>query len=229
MIIAAVLVTLGSLTAFNINVKKVYLTGVYKSRFKDMEFTPLKGIENLDVQNADQMGIQIEYGTNEGIWINKAVKDQVITAIGKNTLKIELDKNRKEDRGVGWGQVIIVTRKLSKVSTASNLHINQENYYAAQVTINNYPEGDLDLQISDGVSFTIGTCKLNSLRANIGDKKYGRADLRIGSETKINTALFNIPGTSSLSLQAPDITKITYNLSDSATVTLSGKLLQMIK
>lgn len=230
MIITAVLVTLGSLTAFNIDVKKVYLSGAYKSRFRDMEFTSLKGIENLDLQNADQMGIEVQYGTKEGIWIHKSVKEQITTNIVGQTLKIGIDKNSKEDGGIGWGRVIIITRKLGKVNTTSNLHITQENsYYDAQVSISGYQEGNLDLQISDGVSVSLSSCKLNQLTANIGDEKYGKADVHMGSDMKINTATFNIPGMSSLTLAAPDITKVTYNLSDSATVTLNGKLVQMIK
>lgn len=230
MIITAVLVTLGSLTAFNIDVKKVYLTGAYKSRFRDMEFKSLKGIENLDLQNADEMGIEVQYGTKEGIWIHKSVKDQITANIEGQTLKIGIDKNTKEDRAIGWGRVIIITKKLSKVSTTSHLHIVQDNYYyAAQVSISGYQEGNLDLQISDGVSFSLSSCKLDKLTANIGDVKYGKGDLHMGSDMKINTATFNIPGASSLNLEAPNITKVTYNLSDSATVTLSGKLVQMIK
>lgn len=195
-----------------------------------MNFTPLKGIENLDIETANRIGIQVEYGTKEGIWIYKDIKDQIVTSIDQNTLKINLSKSGEHGNSLSFNNLIVIVRKISKVNCSSYFTTQQEREYSpGQISISGFQQGNLDLQISRGVTVYLGASKLNTLNANIGTKKDGGAALNISSDTKIDNASFTIPGSSTLGLAAPNITKVTYNLSDSATVTLSGKLVQMIK
>ena len=229
MIITAVLITLGCLTAFNFKVKEVYLTGAYKSRFRDMEFTPLKGVEKLDIEGANRHGIQVEQGDKEGIWIRNNIKDRFVVTVDQQTLKLSLSKLGKEFGFRSWGSVIIITKKLNSVVTGSYLSPKNEADNAGEVNISGYQGDHLDLQISHGVNIYLGKLQLNTLTANVGDKEQGNAGLTIGSETKINAAQLNVPGSSNLDLQDPKIVKVSYNLSDSATVSLSGKVVRMIK
>lgn len=118
-IIIVCLVTLCSLTAYNYQMKKVYLSGDYKSRFIDMSFTPVKGIENIDIQSANLLGIQIEQGEKEGIWINKRVENNVVFKANGHRLILGLTTiSRMQDDRVWEGEVIVITKKLNTVVTS---------------------------------------------------------------------------------------------------------------
>ena len=230
MITAAVLIILGSLTAFNVKIKQIYLTGSYKSKFKGMDFTPANGLVNIDIQSANRLGILVERGDKEGVWIREDKKETYQVDIHTNTLKLDIAKKAKEEGFNSWGDVIIVTKNLNRL-TASPYLMDKENLkdITGNVEIKGFTLSDLDLQIGLGISASLYKMQLDKLTAFVGDKKSGNSSLFIGSDTKINTANLNVPGKSMLTLANPTITKAVYNLSDSATVSLNGKLLQLIK
>lgn len=230
MIIAAVLITLGSLTAFNIDVKKVYLTGAYKSRFRGMEFTALKDVEQIDIQGANRMTVKIERGNKEGIWINESAKGKVLAAVNQHKLKLELSAQSEADGYRPWNEIIIVTKNLSQLNLASYLRKGEDNgYNEGDVTISGYTAKQFDVQVSKSVNVFINQMNITSLNAAIGSQNEGEAELTLSSDTKVEAARFNIPGAGNLTLHNPSITKVVYNLSDSATVTLSGKVVRMIR
>jgi hypothetical protein len=230
MITAAVLIILGALTAFNIKIKQIYLTGSYKNRFNGMEFTPLKGLEHLDIRNSNSLGIQVEQGDHEGIWINADRKKTYVTDFKGHTLKFGLSKDAEERRHHAWGGVIIITKNLHKITTSAYL-AEKENptERAGNIDLRGFQLPKLDLQIALGVTVSLYKMQLDTLNAIVGDNKHGNAGLYIAADTKINTANLTVPGKSMLTLADPKITKAVYNLSDSATVSLNGKMVQMIK
>lgn len=229
-IIAAVVIIMGCLTAFNYNLKGEYLSGAYKSRFRNMNFTPLKGIEKLDVQQANLLDIRVEQGDKEGIWIKKDVSDQVHFKVNAQVLTLFADHGEADELAIEDGGVIIVTKTLTAIKTSPYLRKSKQYYMGSgRFSVNGYQLDQLDLDISKDVRLSLNNMKLNSLHAAVGDKIHGRAELLISSDTKINTAELIIPGNSKLNLQNPTIVKATYNLCDSASVTLSGKAVQMIK
>lgn len=230
MITAAVLIILGSLTAFNLKIKQIYLTGSYKSRFNGMDFTPMNGLENVDIQYANRLGIRIEQGDKEGVWIREDYKKNYVLAFNQHTLKLDVTKKVKEEDRHFWGDVIIITRTLKSVQTTAFLEKGQNpTFYSGTVDLKNFKVLNLDLQVSLGVTVSLYKMQLDTLNAVVGDTKSGNASLFIASDTKINSANLNVPGKSLLTLANPTITKAIYNLSDSATVSVNGKLVQLIK
>ena len=230
MITAAVLVILGSLTAFNIKIKQIYLTGSYKSRFNGMDFTPLNGLENIDIQNANKLGIKIEQGEKEGIWIGKTSKDIHQLDFHDHTLKMGFSEEAKKNGYYSWDEVVIITKNLKKVKTMPYISNPEDaNNITGTLEIKGYQIKNLDLQVGLGGTFFLYKMQMDTLNAIVGDEKNGKAALYISSDTKINTANLNVPGKSTLTLADPKITKAVYNLSDSATVSLNGKMVQLIK
>jgi len=230
MITAAVLIILGSLTAFNVKIKKIYLTGAYKSRFNGMHFTPMSGLQNLDIRNANKLGITVEQGDKEGVWIREDIKETYLLDFHQHTLVLDVSKEAKEKGHNSWGDVLIITKTLNKVTTTPYL-MDQESdaNHNGNVELKGYQLTKLDLNIGLGGTVSLYKMQLDTLSAIVGDKKTGNAGLFIASDTKINTANLTVPGRSTLTLADPKITKAVYNLSDSATVSLNGKLVQLIK
>lgn len=237
-IITAILVTLVSLFAFDYSIKKVYLTGEYKSRFNGMDFTPLSEVEKLNIQTTKLSSVQIEYGAKEGIWIDRSIKEKVKFGVNQHTLNLAASEASIKDKDL-WinGKVVIVTRKLNSVTTISDYTTPDEakrKYErfrdgSSQISMKGYHLGQLDLQVASFVSIYLDRMEVQTLNATVGTKTGYGAELTLASDTKINNATLNVPGNSKLTLLDPKIVKTNYLLSDSATVSLNGRVVQMIK
>jgi hypothetical protein len=229
-IITAVLIIMGCLTAFNYNLKGEYLNESYKSRFRNMKFAPLKGVEKMDMQDANLLGATIEQGDKEGIWINNDILDKVQYVQHGNVLTLKAAKDYKTNEVITQSNgVIVVTKTLSSVMTTPNSQVSDKYMASAGIGISGYQLDSLDLQIGRHISLSLDKMNINTLHANVGDKAHGQAALVLSSGMKINTAELNVPGNSRLDLYNPLIVKATYNICDSATVTLSGRPVKMIK
>jgi hypothetical protein len=230
MVITAVLITLGSLTAFNINVKKVYQKGDFKSRFKEMGFSPLKGVENIEIKSADRMTVRLEQGDKEGIWIGNAEKEHLSSHFEGNTLVLDLSAEAITTGYRSWAEIIIISKTLKAVNLrTTQAKDSKEDFGNGEIRFYGYHLDQLNLQVGKMVNAELNKMQIHTLRADLGNQKDGKAMLTISSDSKINTAEFNVPGRSTLQLYNPDLVKAVYNLSDSATVTLSGKVVKMIK
>jgi len=229
MITAAVLIILGSLTAFNVKIRQIYLTGSYKNRFNGMDFTATKGLEKLYIKNANIIGVRIEKGNTEGVWLRGNAKDQYQVSYKDHALTLGLSKEGENLGSSIWGEVIIVTKTLSAVQSTSSVIDKDKRYDAGTISMTGLQLDKLSLQISSGVTVSLGQMQIDELKATVGDKTGTEAGLNISSTTQIRSAELNVPGKSSLVLANPKITKATYNLSDSATVTVNGKMVQLIK
>jgi len=237
-IITAILVILTSLFAFDYSLKKVYLTGEYKSRFNGMDFTPLSEVEKLNIQTSKLADIQIEYGAKEGIWIDRKIKGKIKFAVNQHTLDLGASEASKNDKDL-WinGKIVIVTRKLNGVTTISDYTTPDEARKkherfrdgSSQISMKGYHLGQLDLQIASFVSLYMHRMEVQTLNATVGTKTGYGAELTLFSDTKIGSAALNVPGNSKLTMLDPKIIKTNYMLSDSATVSLNGKIVQMIK
>jgi hypothetical protein len=233
LIIAAIVVTLGCLTAFNYKIKDQYTSGSYKSRFRGMEFTPLSGLEKLNLQAANRIAFTIEQGEKEGIWIRSAIKDKVKFDAGHQTLHVDLtDLGKSSGFYASNGDIIIFTKKLSGVIAApyfkDSVSAKRPSYYNVETTLAGYNLNQLEVEIGKSISVNVRRSAIKNLTANIGNKMDGGAGLIISSDTKIDTARLNVPGKSTLTLLDAKIVKTVYNLADSATVTLNGNLVQLI-
>lgn len=229
MITAAVLIILGSLTAFNVKIKQIYLSGSYKSKFNGMDFMAIKGLEKLNIEDANALGIQVEQGNTEGVWIRGDQKSKFLVDFKNHTLKIGLNGEGKKEGTTYWGDIVIVTKTLSGISSSSSTKENDPRYNSGTITLIGLQLNQLDLQISDGVTASLNNMQMDVLNATVGDQNRGNASLNISSDTHIKTAQLNVPGKSNLTLADPKITKAVYNLSDSATVSVNGKMVQLIK
>lgn len=233
LIITAILIIMGSLVAFNYTLKAVYLTGEYKSSFNGMDFTPLNGIEKLIIQTERLSNVQVEYGEKEGIWVDRDIKEKVKFETSQHTLNLgESDASKQEKSSWINGRIVIITKNLNAIATVSNFKPKMGERYpygSSNVSLKGYHLDQLDLQIESYVSVYLHRMEVQTLNAIVGTKTSEGAELTLSSDTKINNATLNVPGNSKLTMLDPKIVKTNYLLSDSATVSLNGRVVQMIK
>ena len=229
LIVLPVVLILTGLIFYNFKLKELYDTKAYKSRYKDMEFTPIPGIEHLDIQSANARNMNIEYGTKEGIWIYKSYRKIIKRAIKGNVLSLDFIAELEEKNTFWSPGIILVTKNLKSVTTSPGFKDFGNNMSQASISISNYHLDQLDLKIAPHVNMSLSNLKVNTLNAVVGNETQDWAQLALNSTVTVNHASFDVPGKGMLDLSNPKIAKVSYHLSDSASVSLSGKALEVIK
>ena len=228
MVLPVVLIVTG-LTFYNFKRKELYNANNYKSRYKDMEFMPTPGIERLDIRSANAIDINIEYGTKEGIWIYKSQRKIIKRTVKDNILSLDFIAKLEDKNSFRSSAMILVTKNLKSVVTSPGFKDFNNNAPHRSISISNYVLDQLDLKIAPQIDMSLHNLKVNTLTAVIGNETQDWAELALNSTVTVNHASFDVPGKGKLDLSNPKISKVSYHLSDSARVSLSGKALEVIK
>lgn len=235
LLLTSVLVVLGCLTAYNFGLKAIYQTKDYKNEFSGMTFSALNGVEKLILKSANLMDVQIKKGNKEGVWVNKKLKDRLDISIDKQTASIGLAaRNEKEELREPSGiRLIIFTKNLNSVITNSIADSGKVEDHAAHRTgsieIRGYHSDNFQLTLSPATEVSMDYMQLNNFQSVVGTKTGYSSSLILASDNKINAAQFDIPGNGGLVLNNPKIIKAKYNLSERASVSLDGKVVQQLK
>ncbi|AOM78293.1 hypothetical protein [Pedobacter steynii] len=233
-IIAAAIISLAMLTAYNFSLKASYQKGGYKDRFNELEFSSIKGLTELHVNAANRFAISIEKGDKEGLWIRDQVKGLVNVSQVGNALTIDLTNEAKE-RGFHTkdGDIILFSNSLNTINTAPYFTKEQKEkewfYNHGEIRVKDLSGELLDLRLGKFTSVYMDHVKVNTLKARVGEAGFADAFLTVDSSNQIAFADLSIPGRSTIVLLNPKIVKTHYNLSDSATVTLNGSMLKGIR
>jgi hypothetical protein len=232
LIIAAAGIMLAGLILYNFSLKASFDNGDYKNRYYGLKFTPLTNLNEIHVESANKIAVQIEKGSKEGIWIKEKTSDKLKWAVTGGVLNINLtDKAKKDGDRIYQQDIIIVAKQIDKVITHpyfANAEEEKSAYISGSIGVKGFHQDQMDLILDNSTMLDLSKTTLNTLNAKIGLKPVGSATLNITTDNNIKTAVFSIPGAGNLSLLNPTIIKTNYQLSDKATVTLNGSPLKML-
>lgn len=228
--IAAFLLFFGVLTAYNFSLKAAYLTGNYKKRFNNHQFTPLSGVREIQLKSANLLNISVEYGEKEGVWLGNTIKDDVKVYQQGETLFIDLNDNEKiADFSDTSNEVVVILNHLNRLRTFyRKLNDKSEDLRVGMVYLKNLKEKEFNVILSDLSGMMIDSCEFGSLKAVIGTNG-NNSTLQITPANRIDTAAFDIRGGNFLELNNSSINKIHYKLSDSSKVYMTGKAIKSVQ
>lgn len=219
LILGAILVIIGCLITYNFKLKGMYDTKSYRNPYNGMEFTPLSGIEKLNVQSANTMNIKVLQGDKEGIWVDVKFKNNVQFSANGSALNIDfLDVAIENKRRLLESTVVVITRKINSVTTIHTKMKIDDPYTKGQIALENYKIDKLDLQVASDLNVNLNNLRINVLNAVVGDQYPGIAMLRLPYNTSVNTANFNVGINGSLNLDGAKIIKTVSHIADSAKV-----------
>lgn len=223
MLVISVLLFLGVLTVYDLSLREVYLKGTYKDRFGKHTFIRLDNIKELQLKSANLMGINIEHGEQEGIWISDRVKDQVKVDQKGEVVIVSVDvKDPKAYSIISGADVVLIVNKLRKLNTYNDYRQGQAmQYYNGKVNISGLTADNFDMVLSEPSNVILDGNKFGSFNSIVGGDKYW-STLTITSNNKIDTAYFDIKSKSSLELQNPEIRIPLYKFGDSSRIALWG-------
>lgn len=233
-IITAIVISLAIVTVYNFSLKASYQTGSYKDRFYGLSLTPIQGVKALHLNSANRFEINLECGKKEGLWIREEIKDKIKVDQTGDVLTLDLTDAAKKERFTPHVKdIILITNHLQVLNATPYFtkdEIDENSLFSTGIVrIEGLNGPSLDLTIGAASQVYLSNVKVNTLNAHVYGNKLQSGLLLVDHSNEIELANLNVPGAGDLNLSNPKITKILYNLSDSANVTLNGSALKSIR
>jgi len=222
LLLAASLLIFGNLAFYDFELKAEYVKGDYKSRFYGMESTTLNSFNRIENQAGNVISLRIEEGPKFAVWMNNLVRDKVAVKVKNNILYVDY-KNRTRFNNYVPG--IIITCPAVNSVTTSSITESDRSWGSAATTVTGFTQDVMNISASSAVQIELNKNALGTLNAGTTNSK---ATLIIHGDNQINTASFNIIGKSELKLFSI-IPNSNYNYTDSAAISLNGKVMRQIQ
>jgi len=229
--LTATLIVIISLITYDFALRAEYKRGAYKSRFYGFEkTTAFNGFNSIDNRAANLISIQIEKGTEPGVWVKSNWKDRFNISRMGTTLVIEV-ANKQSTRVSSYdNSITVICPSVNQITTAPYLGKSGMNalHSRGNTTVVGFTLNQLSLRISEGVNLFLKGNTITDLQASVGDNKSDDAKLTISSNNQINNATINVPGKNHLEIENSVIEKRNFTIADSASVAFSGSFLKLM-
>ena len=224
--IAAILIIIASMVAFDFALRAEYLKGNYKSQFYGMQKLNFKDFNKIDNRVANRVNLKIMYGINFTIWANNNIKDYIKISKNGSELIIDSLSSQKSNPNHFYAEITIICPSLNKVVTSSKSVGN--SYEDAATNLQGFNLQNLNLIINNSTHINLENSKIGNLQANVGSNLTQHAYLFIASNNQIENATIDVPGKNQLVIENPKINKSNFTISDSANVSLGGSILKQL-
>jgi hypothetical protein len=231
-LLAALLVLLTSLTAYNMALRTEYRKGTYKDPLRDYTTLHFQDFTKVSVPAASVVGVKIVSGPFK-VRINPQVSKYVqVRQQGSQLLITAVFPEDREYLGRNESVVIscpqlAVLATDAEYQTKGQLHLdkNQENPLSRGVLVQGFTQDSLSLRQDKASKIELTGNRLGSLRATAGATPGSHATLQINPGNRIGAASLAIGHQSELILNNVAISRLRYHFADSAKVTLTGAAL----
>jgi hypothetical protein len=213
LLVAATTLIIVYLVAYDLSIKAEYMKGDYKSRFYGFDQMPVKDFDAITDSIGNTVDVIIEQGPAYAVWLNRDTKKDFNINVKNKNLSI----NFKPDKVTHPDVIYVICPKLHNLNVkaaeergggGSNTSISGFKQDSMQV----YGRGSSLIHLSENVVKQL----------NIDISGFGIL-LDIGNTNKIVNGNFNIGNEARFELLGPVVEKPVYNVSDKATVTLTGE------
>ncbi len=233
LLLTAILIIVVSMVTYDLALRAEYRKGTYKSRFYGMDKTSvLSGFTTINNRAANLISIQVEQGSDQGVWVKSEWKDRIKISRNGMALVIEAADKQATHLSPYQNSITIICPSLEKVITSPFVAAKggeEGNYSHGSIFIKGFNLENLDLKIAKSIDIYLENNKINSLKAIVGDDKSRDARLDISSNNHFNYAEITVAGMNQLQIQSPVIDKSNFNISDSAQLFLSKSSLKMFQ
>lgn len=239
--ITALLVMLISIVFANVQLKSTYLRmkklgpEKYKAehRFDNFEKVKVSRFTEIDFKAANVVSINIEYGDEAAVWMNKWNKDKFHVHQEGNKLVVDLSEAaKKEQYSSHQSKITIILPKLSKFTTnhvAIKTKEEEYRYKEFETWVTGFSQESLELNLNPLSKVKLQNNRLKRLNAMVGKSDAASCILSVESDNKIETLKLAVFGKSKVEILAPEIGTINHQLSDDAVVTFRGNVLPKLK
>lgn len=240
LLIAALVLALFSLAAYNIALRGEYKTEKFRDPYRDYIALDFTDFNEVDLHAADKMRVSIEPGDKHEVYLYN--KNEKLVQLRQQGDRLHVDLVLPDEDSRLWyssGPTLIIkvphlallrtdathTFKGEQITT-SKLPLTN-NYYAAYVR--GFQQDSMTLQIDNGSMVQLNGNTLQSLRATTGISPASEAKLMLMEDNQIQQAYFDVRHSSNLSIINAAIPDLRYDLSEDARLELQGKSLATLR
>ncbi|WP_223649536.1 hypothetical protein [Hymenobacter psoromatis] len=232
-LLAAALVLLASLTAYNMALRAEYLSGAY--------LDPLRGYAKLDFKNFEEVAIPAASVLNVkvmagpfGVRVNPDAREFVRVRQQGGRLIVEAALPT-ENQGLGGGDAVVIScPQLTALTTGGEHQLNGQPHRDklprwgpnTLVLVQGFTQDSLLVRQDLAGRVELTGNRLGLLRAVVGPTPGSHAGLTLTENNHIAAANLTIGHQSELTIDNVDIPKLRYQYGDSAKVTLTGRALR---
>jgi len=216
LILAATVVVFAYLVVSDFALKAEYATGNYKKEHYAMDDIALKSFTTIQNNAGNMIDIQIIRGDKFEVFMREGVKDRVTISQKNDTVFID---NNGQHEGIVYGAITI------KCPYFNNLIVNADTSGGNTTNLLNnvfgFNQPSLTIRATKWSYIQLAGNNFTQLDARMDGEN---SHLLINKNNSIGAANFEMLGKSELELVYPIINKVSYKVSDSAKLIISGSL-----
>lgn len=206
------------------SIKKMGLANYEKAhRFDEYQKVKVGSFNTINLKASNLVNVRVEYGEQEAVWILKYLSEAIQIDNKANDLFVDINKNWKGNYFSHQDfAVIIITPKIDKLTTSKIL--NKGEWEGPRNEVSGFTQDSMSLAVYDSTKVDMTNNTIGSLQAEVGSGLAG-GNFFVGGDNKIRSMKLFVKGKSSVQLLNTDIIYLEKHLSDSASVTFRGAIL----
>lgn len=237
LIVAALLLILFSLLAYDKMLRSEYLSGRYKDPYGNFVTLKYINFDAIDVNASTVANVKLVQGPFKVIIDNNALDYVKIKQVG-NRLQIDVNFEYHFMYNSNPYTLVISCPKLTVITTNANYTSNnkqvtdsivREDWNMKQVLIKGFTQDSLSISQDYGSSVVLSNNHIRSVNALIGKSVGSGSKMIILKSNQFQNASLDIRNQSKLSLENASINHLNYHISDSAKLELTGAALNTFK
>ena len=232
-LLAALLLLLGSLTAYNMGLRAEYIRGTYKDPLRNFTALTFKNFTEINLPAASLMNVQLTAGPY-AVHVNKSAEKylKISQQGGRLTVALAFPEGRQY---LGQGDALTISCPRLRLLTAGGAYtqagkpaFDRENGRGNTVRIQGFRQDSLRLSADLIAQIELSNNQLASLQADAGRSLGSQAQLRIKADNGIGAASLSVQHRSELQLETR-IAAPHYQFGDSAKAVFSGAALSSLR
>lgn len=225
-LLAALLLLLASLSAYNMGLRAEYATKSYKDPLRNTTALNFKDFSEVDVQGASLMKVKVVAGSYSVRVDKEAAQYVKVSQLGARlTIAVVFPKDRE---WLGGNETLLISCPQLKQLTAGVAYsiegktMKDRNRGRGNVRIQGFRQDSLLVQHDYATQVELADNQLAYLRAETGRRPGSTSVLHIEKSNRIQAADLNLQSQSELKLEAGGIGRLGTQFGDSVKATLSG-------
>ena len=228
-LLAALVVLLASLTAYNMALRAEYRSGAYKDPLRHYSALDFKDFTEIDVPAASLLNVKIMAGPFN-VWVNPAAEKFVRISQRSGRLVVALAMP-EQAQPLGWGETVVIScPHLAALTTDGTYEVAGQPQHSPTlngrtVLVQGFTQDSLALRQDRGSRIELKNNRLGLLRAVAGTTLGSHSSLQVNAGNHITAASLTLAHQSELVLDNVQIAQLRHQFGDSAKVTLTGAAL----
>ena len=233
-LLAAALVLLASLTAYNMALRAEYRSGAYRDPLRGYAKLNFKNFDEVTVPAASVLSVKILAGPF-GVRVNPDARRFVRVRQQGSRLVVEA-AFPNQPGSLGWGETVVIScPRLAALTTggeyalAGRPHRDKTPVSGRKVLVRGFTQDSLLVRQDLASRVELTGNHLGLLRAVAGSTPGSHASLTLTEDNKVAAASLTIGHQSELILDNVAIPQLRYHFADSAKATLTGAALTALR